>query len=42
MDKMKLSVLAVAIGVVVTLTTGLLENMPIMLVGAVHYGYPMA
>jgi hypothetical protein len=42
MDKMKLSVLAVAVGVVVTLVTGLIENMPAMLVGAVHYGYPMA
>lgn len=35
-------VLAVVGGVVITLLTGLIENMPAMLVGAVHYGYPLA
>ena len=30
------------IGVVVTLLTGLISNTPAMLVGAMHYGYPLA
>jgi hypothetical protein len=29
-------------GVVVTLLTGLVLNTPAMLVGAMHYGYPLA
>ncbi len=29
-------------GVVVTLLTGLISNTPPMLVGAMHYGYPLA
>jgi hypothetical protein len=29
-------------GVVVTLLTGLISNTPAMLVGAMHYGYPLA
>jgi len=29
-------------GVVVTLLTGLISNTPSMLVGAMHYGYPLA
>jgi hypothetical protein len=29
-------------GVLATLLTGLLQNTPSMLVGAVHYGYPLA
>jgi len=35
-------ILAVAVGVAITLLTGLIENTPNMLVGAVHYGYPLA
>ena len=29
-------------GVVVTLLTGFISNTPAMLVGAMHYGYPLA
>ena len=29
-------------GIVITLVTGLIPNMPSMLVGAAHYGYPLA
>ena len=29
-------------GVLVTLLTGLISNTPAMLVGAMHYGYPLA
>lgn len=29
-------------GVAVTLLTGLIPNTPIMLLGAMHYGYPLA
>ena len=29
-------------GAVVTLLTGLISNTPAMLVGAMHYGYPLA
>jgi hypothetical protein len=38
----KAVLVAIVGGVVVTLLTGLVENMPAMLVGAVHYGYPLA
>lgn len=33
-------ILAVIVGVAITLITGLIPNTPPMLVGAVHYGYP--
>ena len=39
---MKTLVFAVIGGVVITLLTGLVNNTPEMLVGAVHYGYPFA
>lgn len=41
---MKTETVLVAIlgGIVITILTGLGENMPTMLVGAVHYGYPLA
>lgn len=42
MKILRLLLFAAAGGVVVTLLTGLLENMPSMLLGAVHYGYPLA
>lgn len=42
MKPLKLLVLAAIGGIVITLATGLLENMPGMLVGAVWYGYPLA
>jgi len=42
MKPLKLLVLAAIGGIVVTLLTGLLENTPEMLVGAVWYGYPLA
>lgn len=29
-------------GVVLTLITGLVSNTPVMIVGAMHYGYPLA
>ncbi len=38
----KLLALAAIGGVVITLLTGLVENTPEMLVGAVWYGYPLA
>jgi hypothetical protein len=38
----KAALVAIVGGVAVTLLTGLVENMPAMLVGAVHYGYPLA
>lgn len=38
---MKTVILSLIGGVVITLLTGLLSNMPAMLVGAVHYGYPI-
>lgn len=42
MKPLKLLILAVIGGVVITLLTGLLENTPEMLVGAVWFGYPLA
>lgn len=42
MKPLKLLVLAAIGGIVMTLLTGLLENTPEMLVGAVWYGYPLA
>jgi len=39
---MKMAVLAVVIGVAITLLTGLVENTPAMLMGAVWYGFPFA
>ena len=42
MNQVKLAVPAVIVGIAITLLTGLVENMPAMLVGAVHYGLPMA
>lgn len=42
MKPLRLLLLAVIAGVVITLLTGLLDNTPEMLVGAVWYGYPMA
>jgi hypothetical protein len=41
MNAMKTVILSLIGGVVITLLTGLLSNMPAMLVGAVHYGYPI-
>jgi len=35
-------ILAVVVGVAVTLLTGLFDNTPPMLVGATHFGYPLA
>jgi len=34
--------LSVIGGVILTLLTGLVSNTPPMLVGAIHYGYPLA
>ena len=42
MNNVKMIVLAVVVGVAVTLLTGLFDNTPAMLVGATHYGYPLA
>ena len=39
---MKNLVLAVIGGVIITLLTGLINNTPEMLVGAVYYGFPFA
>ena len=39
---MKTVIYSVIGGVVVTLLTGLISNTPAMLVGAMHYGYPLA
>lgn len=41
MKSLKVLALAVVGGIAVTLVTGLLENTPEMLVGAVWYGYPL-
>jgi hypothetical protein len=38
----KLFVFAVIGGIVITLLTGLIQNTPTMLVGAIWYGYPLA
>lgn len=40
--KLKTPLLAIIGGVVITLLTGLISNTPYMLVGATHYGYPLA
>lgn len=42
MKPLKLLALAAIGGIVITLLTGLVENTPEMLVGAVWYGYPLA
>ena len=42
MKPLKLLILAAIAGVVITLLTGLVENTPGMLVGAVWFGYPLA
>jgi len=39
---MKIAILSVIGGVVITLLTGLVSNMPAPLLGAEHYGYPLA
>ncbi len=41
MNAMKIVILSLIAGVVITVLTGLVSNMPAMLVGAVHYGYPV-
>jgi len=38
---MKIAILSVIGGVVITLLTGLVSNMPAPLLGAEHYGYPL-
>jgi hypothetical protein len=40
--KTRTVLIAVAGGVLLTLLTGLLPNTPEMMVGATHYGYPLA
>jgi hypothetical protein len=40
--KARAVLIAVAGGVLLTLLTGLLSNTPEMMVGATHYGYPLA
>jgi hypothetical protein len=42
LNSKKIVILALFGGVVITLLTGLLANMPVMLLGAEHYGYPLA
>jgi hypothetical protein len=42
MDKVKMLIVPIVAGIVLTLLTGLFENTPGMLVGATHYGYPLA
>jgi hypothetical protein len=39
---MKLLIFAIIGGIVITLITGLINNTPEMLMGAVYYGYPLA
>ena len=41
-SSMKTLLFAVIGGIVITLVTGLINNTPEMLVGAVYYGYPLA
>ncbi len=41
MKPLKLLIFAAIGGIIITLITGLLENTPEMLVGAVWYGYPL-
>ncbi|OGD53381.1 hypothetical protein A3K80_05320 [Candidatus Bathyarchaeota archaeon RBG_13_38_9] len=38
----KFAVYSMIGGLVITLLTGLFTNMPVMLLGAAHYGYPFA
>jgi len=38
----RILLLAITGGVIVTLLTGLISNTQLLLVGAVHYGYPFA
>ena len=38
---MKTVILSLIGGVLITLLTGLCSNIPTLLVGAVHYGYPL-
>ncbi len=33
---------AITVGIIITLLTGLISNTVPMLVGAIHYGYPLA
>ena len=40
--KVKIILAAILSGVIVTLLTGLISNTPPILVGATHYGYPLA
>lgn len=39
--RLKMLITAIVCGSLVTLATGLFVNTPPMLVGAVHYGYPL-
>jgi len=41
LNAVKIVILSLIGGAAITLLTGLLSNMPAMLVGAVHYGYPV-
>jgi len=41
LNAMKIVILSLIGGVVTTLLTGLLSNMPTPLLGAEHYGYPL-
>jgi len=41
LNAMKTVILSLIGGVVITLLTGLLSNMPAPLLGAEHYGYPI-
>ena len=41
MNAMKITILSLIGGVVITLLTGLVSNMPAPLLGAEHYGYPL-
>ena len=41
MNAMKIVILSLIGGVVITLLTGLVLNMPAQLLGAEHYGYPL-
>lgn len=38
----KFAVFSIIGGLVITLLTGLVTNMPVKLLGAAHYGYPFA
>jgi len=41
LNAVKIVILSLIVGVVITLLTGLLLNMPAPLLGAEHYGYPL-